>query len=230
MKFPIYIVSVLFLFLAGCGAPEQVAITQTGNPSQVTMAFAIGKGGTVPAPIQIRSGREFEGEVTSITITAAQIAVQEITLHGKDGALLFRRKPPYVVNLALDSSLVVLDSASAEAGRVFDSVSLMIGTDGDATVLGGKSIVIRGFVNGDSSKSFEFMSNMSILKEFSLTEPFIVNSSRTNRVKMNLDISNWFKSSEGELKDPTDEDAQEEIEESIEESIYGETENEDESK
>jgi len=140
---------------------------------------------------------------------------------------LFRRKPSYVVNIAMDSSLVVLDSASAEAGRVFDSVSLMIGTGGDATVLGGKSIVIRGYVNSDTSKSFEFMSDMSILKEFSLAEPFIVSSSLTNRVKMNLDISGWFKSPEGELKDPTDEDALEDIEESITESIYSETEYED---
>lgn len=230
MKMTTLLFAVLF-FLVGCGsAPTDVAITQTGNPSIVTLGVSVAD----PAATAIRSVREEtvaeeeDPEITSLTITSAELMVAAVVLAGPDTTVEFRKVPPYLVNVALEGSRVVLDSLLVPTGTVFDSMTLIIAPDESSNQLSGKSIAIKGYVNGDMSQTFQFDSELAIPKSVALTTPLVVTENVPNRITVKLAVTNWFIDSDGDYIDPNDSDFKEDIEESILEAIYGEEDHDEE--
>lgn len=238
MKMTTLLFAVL-LFLVGCGsAPTDVAITQTGNPSIVTLGVSVGE---APATSTTRSvpGDEIpeeteevidesedseidEPEITSLTITSAELMVAAVVLTGPDTTVEFRKIPPYLVNVALDSSRVVLDSLLIPTGTQFDSMTLIIAPDESSYQLEGNSIKIQGYVNGNSAVPFLFDSKLSIPRRVALTTPLVVSETLPNRITVKLDVKHWFLDGDGNYIDPDDDEFKEDIEDSILEAIYGE--------
>ncbi len=219
-------IAIIGSIVIGCSSSPNVAITQTGNPSQVSLVFAVGDTTTatsVRSALQPKTIRG-DGEITSITFTSAKLIVHSVELIGDDEELLFAQSEPYTIDVAFDSTRVKIDSMNADSGTVFDSVLLNIAP----IIEDGSSIVITGYTNDNTIETFEFNSSLEITKRIQLATPLVVNSATANNVKLLLDISSWFKNSDGELIDPHDtEDVQEEIEETIYESIYGDDDHEE---
>lgn len=219
----------LLLFIFSCGG-DGVAVTQTGNPSQVSLYTQVGskKATTVTAT---RDGQGSD-DVSSITITSAKIVVEEVELSGDHGELAFDKEEPYVIDIALDSSRKIIDSINGTSGKVYTTARLtLVPLDekykGKDSLLAGMSIFITGFVNGDSSRTFNFESDMETELIIPLDKPFTINNKGTSVLFLTLDVGSWFQDDEGELYDPFDDDFQDEIEESILEGIYGSEEDED---
>lgn len=239
------LLTALLILLVGCSAPTDVAITQTGNPSQVALGFTVGSSSD-NAP---RSSRGAESDidpvevednevdsdtgssdvvVDTVVITSAELLVSRAVLSGQSGTLEFFKVPPYVVNVALDSSKVILDSLEAEVGAVYDSVLLYIEPDADRVLLGGNSVIIRGYINNNPADTFSFEDTLTIVKPVKLDHQLMVKADLPNRVMMKLDISNWFyNTADEEWIDPNDEDFKEDIRDNIEESIYGDEDHEE---
>ncbi len=234
MKRSLLLLAVL-LSILGCGAPTtDVAITQTGNPSQVSLAFTVGSNAQAITPtetIRRKITTREDVEINTITITSAELVVNKVVLTGDTSTLTFHKEPPYIVNVALDSSRVVLDSIAVEVGTMFDSVELTISSAATSTILNNQSIGIKGFTTDNSADAFTFTTEMPLNKKIALSNPLVVSDKLPNRIVMLLDISKWFIDDEDGYINPHDEDATEEIEEliteSIEKSIDGEEDHED---
>lgn len=234
----------VLLFLVGCGsAPTDVAITQTGNPSIVTLGVSLGEAPAKSAAVTSRgddavdNGSDDSGdddtpyeepEITSLTITSAELMVDAVVLTGPAASVEFRKIPPYLINVAFDSSRVVLDSLAIPTGTVFDSMTLVITPDLNSNLLEDKSIKITGYTNNNSEDSFIFTSQLSIEKRVALTSPLIVSETLPNRITVKLDVNSWFLDSDTNYIDPNDDEFAEDIEETILESIYGEEDHDDE--
>lgn len=229
----------IVLLVYSCGGGD-VAVTQTGNPSQVSLYTQVGskkaQNTTVTAKRTVRDDDEEKEEVTAITITSAKIVVDEVVLQGDDeDDLIFQGDSAYVINVALDSSRQLIDSMVDTSGSVFTSAKLHLTplSDSDAKVedslLIENSIVITGvvtYVDG-SRKIFTFTSDYDEPLNIELDTPFVVNNKGTSALFITLDVGTWFQNDDGELFDPFDDEIYEEIEDDILDGIYGSEEDED---
>lgn len=230
-------VILLLLWIYSCGGGGDVAVTQTGNPSQVSLYTQVGTKKTQNLTVTAkRSAREDEDEedISSVTITSARIVVEKVSLVGDDGVeLTFHNDSPYVINVALDSSKQLIDSIVDTSGHEYHSASLFLTplTKDEAhisdTALVGHSIVINGFVNNDSSRVFSFESDSVHLLNIPFEMPFVVNNKGTSVLFITLDVGTWFQDDDGDILDPFDDDFKEDIEKEILKGIYGSEEDED---
>lgn len=230
----------LFLLLVSCGGGN-VAVTQTGNPSQVSLYTQLG--GKKDSSLVAVSQRQFreeddddeDEEITSITFTAAKIVVEEVELIGQKGELSFHGEKPYIINIALDSSRQVVDSIEGKIGYTYESAELFLSpldedkdcVSVDDTGLVGYSIFVAGYVNDNPLDTFTFKSDIEKVMPLELDAPFVVNQKGTSALFINLDIRRWFQDDDGELFNPKDDDFHDDIEEMIDEGIFGSEEDED---
>lgn len=229
----VFVVVVAILLVYSCGGGD-VAVTQTGNPSQVSLYTQVGgKKAQNLTVVSKRSLRDDDEDITSITIQSAYIVVEEVVLLGDDGdELSFHGDAPYVINVALDSTRQLVDSIVDTSGASYHSASLFLtpleaedASEADTVV--GHSIVISGYANGDTAKDFTFYSDSLHLLEIPFETPFVVNNKGTSALFITLDVGSWFQDDDGELLDPFDDDFHGDIQDAIIEGIYGTEEDED---
>lgn len=225
----------LLSLLIGCSSSSDVAITQTGNPPKVSLAVSAFKdtlNDTVAQRSLLwRSSEDPHDTITDVTITSAVVIVEEFELFSDDDLLEFDADRPYVIDLALDSGTIVLDTVDAENGQILDSSFMYItdltkeldeGLYDSLIEMQDYSMLIKGFVNGDSASTFEFPFYESVDLVVPLSKRIIIGDTGMQRILLVLNVQKWFvDESEGYLNPFVAED-RDDIEESILESIYGE--------
>lgn len=226
----VVLLGVLALLLSSCGG--DVAVTQTGNPSQVSLYTQVGSKNATPVVV---SKSRSDDTIRSLTITSAHIVVEEVALLGDgEDELSFKGDRPYVINIALDSSRQLIDSIIDTAGSVFTKASLFLAPLEAEDVIAGeealveKSILISGYVDDDTTRRFTFTSDMETELLIPLPTALVVNGKGTSAFFLTLDVGSWFLDEDGEIIDPFDGDFIEDIEKAILEGIYGTEEDEDE--
>lgn len=222
---------ILLAFLLGCSSSNDVAITQTGNPPKVSLGISIYNDTSFVTRLSARSSNDPHDTINAITITSAIMIVEEFEFTGISDTLEFDSDQPYVLDLALDSTTIVLDTIDAEDGQIFDSAILYL-EDLDEednpelfdslTEMQEYSMLIKGYVNGDSSKTFEFPFYDSEEIIVPLSKQIIVGKEGQQRITLILDVKMWFIDENGEFLNPFFLEDRDDIEESIFKSIHGE--------
>jgi hypothetical protein len=169
------------------------------------------------------------GKITSaITITEARVVIDEIEFESNLGdSLDFKLEHPFIQDLTSTSSLHEIESVEVPFGSYKETeieIDDLDPEDGDVYIqnpeLQDKSILVKGFLNGDSSEAFVFTSDIEAEQEKEFNQPLVLdeNSPSTNIV-ISIDIDGWFMDDQGQDLDPRISENRSTIEDNIEASF-----------
>lgn len=224
---------IIAIFLFGCSNSD-VSVTQTGNPPKLSIGISI-YSDTTSFYISRDTVKRFD-TINSINITSAIFVVDEIELKGTIDTIEFENDEPFIIDLALDSSTVMLDTTEAKVGQLFETIELSVSSltselsfsiYDSLEELRELSFLIKGFVNGDSSNVFKFESPREEDIEMNLSNPISIIGNTQKNMIMVLDIDKWFIDSTGSILNPFLLENKTQIEESILGSIHEEHEEEE---
>ncbi|KAA3610707.1 MAG: hypothetical protein D8M58_20925 [Calditrichaeota bacterium] len=179
--------------------------------------------------ISIRNGSSTFAKTTStITITEARIVIDEIEFESSLGdSLDFEFEQPFIQDLVSGNNLHEIESVEVPFGSYKETeieIDDLDPKDGDVyaqnPVLQDISVLVKGFVNGDSSEAFVFTSDIEAEQEKEFDQPLVLdeNSPSTNIV-ISVDIAGWFINDQGQDLDPRISENRSIIEDNIEASF-----------
>ncbi len=234
----------LFLVFLGCGGGGH-AVTQTGNPSQVSLYFerndslmdtaatviSVTRAATVDTTTP-GGGEHKLPTVDSIEIIRAEIVVSEVLLAGTD-SLVFEQVEPYVLSLT-DYGRQEVDSAESISGYIYDSLFIGVAslpeTSTTAPHLAGNSIYIelRLFI-ADTIFVDTIVDNYAFTLPLVLTPPLEVNNKSSSALLIGVDVAHWFWDEDEWINTihETEAEAISDIRDAIEDSFEGDEEDED---
>jgi hypothetical protein len=167
------------------------------------------------------------GKIAGVTITEARIVIKEIEFESSLGdSLDFELEQPFIQDLLAGSALHEIQSVVVPFGSYKETeieIDDLDKEDGAVYTqnpeLQDKSILVKGFVNGDRSQAFTFSTKLEAEQEREFNPPLILdeNSPSTNIV-ITIDMSKWFLL-RGDNIDPRISDFRSIIEENIEASL-----------
>lgn len=201
------------IIIMTCSPTTDVAVTQTGNPSKVTLAF---KAETAPnAMAKIKA----PVTISSLTITSAYFIVENIEMKplNSEEYVLFKEPNPYIVDLVSDTGIIIIDSAFSDNGNKYKEISMHIGPfDGPInsvqysdSLLKTCSIVIRGYRNNDTLQPFVFSSSVDDEFNYESDSAMTISENTTTNVLVSFKIYQWFTDALGNYLDPEDTDNKE---------------------
>ncbi|MBN2591647.1 MAG: hypothetical protein JXA96_17405 [Sedimentisphaerales bacterium] len=207
------------IFVMGCSTNNDVAVTQTGNPTQVSLMIkADTSGATQGVSLPKRT-------VTGITIESAYIVVKKVEMEPVDGTeiVLFQGQNPYIVELLPDGGSGLVDTTHVNGVNTYESVEVEFGPFSvlDSTVqlpdtlLKTNSVLVRGYVNSNPLDSFVFASNIAGDFEFPLDSALMIADSTGANILVSLKVYEWFTDSVGNTLDPRDVANRSSIEENL---------------
>lgn len=209
---------IALLLFGSCGSSPDVAVTETGNPTQISLSYrADTLTGGLPKCAAKRSA------VSAVTVTKAVIVVVEVALESSTrlDSLLFESERPYLLDLDLGGQSILLDTMSVVGGGVYDELEIAVEQLEDAALHGldphlqGRSMRIEGYCSGDSLQTFVFESQLDMDIVSSFEVPVDLADGADHNVIIELDMSTWFTDSSGGYLDPRLAANREKIEESI---------------
>lgn len=166
--------------------------------------------------------------VESVTITSAQLVIDEIEFESDGGdSLDFEFEEPFIQDLSLDTNLHEIQTVQVPFGTYEESeIEIDELTEKDSLLyaqnpeLQDRSILVKGFVNDDTTQTFTFSSDISASQEREFDPPLVIdeNSPSTNIVLI-INLDSWFVDDDGDLLDPRSSGNRETIEENIKNSI-----------
>lgn len=171
--------------------------------------------------------------VGTVSIQEVKLFIDEIELESaREDSLDFERES-FIINLPLDGSPLVLTETEFPAG-LYDEFELEIEkpesdvniTDTDfRDETGSYSVVVKGLHNDET---FTYRSDEDFELELDLNPPLDISDSDNAMLLITVDVSSWFRESDGTDLDPNDFANRETINENIEESFEAfEDENDD---
>jgi len=214
LAIPAVIGAVLTFSLSGCG--KDSLSSKTGSLTLSIRAMP------VSAP------KAASPQARQVTITAAKVVLGEIEIESVNGdSTDFESENPFVVNLDLTGATTNLGTVSIPFGT-YDELEFEVKKlrSSDSTIynanpdLQGRSLYVRGYVNGDTSAVFTFKSDLEAEQEQAFSPPLVVNeSSPIIILVLSIDTSTWFNDGAGKFLDPRLTQNQEAIERNIKASI-----------
>lgn len=164
----------------------------------------------------------------SVTISSAQLVIDKIELKSDvDDSLDFEFEEPFVQDLALDTNVHEIQTVQVPFGTYEESeikIDELEAEDSAAYAqnpeLQDRSILVKGFVDGDTSQTFVFSSDLSAEQEREFDPPLVLNenSPSTNLVLI-INLDTWFVDDDGDPLDPRSHGNKEIIEDNIKKSI-----------
>jgi|Deesub1362B_J571_1020462.scaffolds.fasta_scaffold02419_2 hypothetical protein len=164
------------------------------------------KGVTRPAAGTLGKAASF------ITITSAKVVIKEIEFESSSkDSVDFEMKEPFVQDLATDTTVHVLGSTQVPFGIYKEmeiEVEKLEPEDGDAYTqnpdLQNWSIRVEGYLNGDTTKTFVFTSDISVEQEQEFNPPLVIDqTSPSTNVVLVIDVGSWFLDANNNPIDPT---------------------------
>lgn len=176
----------------------------------------------------ISAGKVASPQVTSVTITSVRVVIDEIKLKSSlDDTLNFKLEDPFVQDLLGGTTSheittvqvppgtykeleVEIDELKPEHGAVFT----------ENPELQNWSILVTGFLDGDSAKTFTFASDLEEEQEQEFKPPIVLDeASPSTNVVLTVDMDSWFVDGNGGFLDPALAQNKSRIEENIKNSI-----------
>lgn len=223
MKIRLVFIIILMLINFFCTSNNDLSVTQTGNPVKANIYYAA----DTTSLRAIKNRGEFK--VDEIKILTAQIVISEIRIKSIDDndSLNFRNEMPVILNLALDGKQTFLDSAITLSGTSYERIRYRIDQleidHGDIyinnTNLQNRSILVTGYIDNDTSKVYNFFTELDETIEFEFETPITIPNVLAFNFIMQFKIIDWFQDKDGGLLDPRAIENKSEIEGNIKNSI-----------
>lgn len=214
-------VAALVLIVAGSCGRSDLSVTETGNPVKVSLSYK-----TITSTNSLFKVSH-KNDTQSVIVTRVVLVIDAVSLESSTGvdSLSFESEIPYLLDLDLSGSTVLLDSLMVTRGGLYDEIEFKIEPLEDSILLtrhpclADKSIRIEGYCNGDSMQPFVFESDLDAELSRSIDPPVDLSDRSSHNVVLRIDVSSWFLDSEGGILDPRLEVNRDEIEDNIEESF-----------
>lgn len=188
-----------------CSPGTDIAVTQTGNPTQVSLLITADSTPTTVVPVAKRTA-------AAITLTSASVVIHRVEMEPVEGTefILFQNSVPYVVELASNSSTGILDSTNVVGSNRYESFEMEFGPleAGNATgplpdtSVRTNSIVVQGYVGGNPQDTFIYTSNIKGSFEFEFDSAIVLPNPAGISVLVKIKIQEWFTDSIGGTLDP----------------------------
>ncbi len=211
----------IFLFLAGCSNNLN---SPTADSGSIKLSIK-----SVSSPsAAASSGLAKTAAVSKVTVTNIRIVIKKVKLESSIGDTMdFKFKQPFVQDLMVGSDLHEIATITVPPGSYKEleiKIDRLKSEDGaiynDYPELQNRSILIKGFVDNDSTASFEFASAMEFEQEQKFDPPIVIdeNSASTN-VVLTINTDGWFLDANGNFLDPRLPENKSAIEHNIKRSI-----------
>jgi hypothetical protein len=221
MKYLISLCSGLLLFIA-CSRDNGVAVTQTGNPTQVSLLFKADTTTTAPVvPLAKKMA-------TNLLIHRAYLVVYRVEMEPVDGTefVLFKGPHPYVIELLPNGGKGLIDSVHVPGNNSYESIKIEFGPLNDTSStslipegLIGNSIFVEGSIGTDTLTPFTFKSKMSESLEYEIDSTLVLPALNSAQVLVKVRVFDWFRDAIGQFIDPGDSANRAVIEKNIAESM-----------
>jgi len=140
-------------------------------------------------------------QVDSLTLTSVRVVIDGIEFESTaEDSLDFELEEPFVQDLNVSGTLHPIDNVSVPFGE-YDEMEIEIdrlkSEDGqvylDNPELQNQSIRVEGYLDGDTSNTFLFLSQMEVEQEFEFDTPLVLDeTSPSTNVVLEVDLSTWF--------------------------------------
>lgn len=205
---------VLSLTLAGCEKDPMSGTSGSLKLSVKAMSGALAKNAGAQAQ--------------QVTITSAQVVISEIEIESTtEDSMDFMSDSPLVVTLNLTGTMTQISTVAVPYGT-YEEIELEIckldTADGQVYTanpnLQNRSILARGYVDGDTNAVFTFTSAIKLEQEQEFNPPLVIDASSPNtNVVLSIDTTTWFSDGAGGYLDPRLPQNQKAIERNIKASI-----------
>lgn len=219
----VFKILVLFAIVNLACSNSDTAVTHTGNPVKANLSYSIDTTGNYTRSIR------GDSLVSAITITTAKIVVNEVKLKAENDwdSLIFRSEIPFILDLNLNGGAKLLDSTITTAGVVFDrfrfKVDQLSSEHGSLFTenpdLQNRSLLVKGYVDNDTSLTFTFPSDLSETLEIEFDDAITIPDASEIELQLKFNILKWFSDGEGGLLDPRIDNNKSDIEGNFKKSI-----------
>ncbi|MGF1668884.1 MAG: hypothetical protein ACFCU6_00445 [Balneolaceae bacterium] len=191
----------------------------TNENASVQLQMLVNTGNIMPKQI------ENSGQLEGIVIEEVKLFIEEMELESIQNDSLDFEIENFIVNLPLDGSPLFLTEQDIPAG-IYDEFELEIEKPDDIDVqvndpdfrdeTGSYSVVVKGLFNDEE---FRFRSTEDFEIDIDINPPFEIGEGENSVMVISVDVSSWFKGSNGEDLDPKDPMNTEQINNNIETSF-----------
>lgn len=210
----------LFVVHISCSDSPTSSVPTSGTIKISVKGVAGGAPNSVGKLSDITSGH--------VTITSATVVIEKIKFESSvHDTLDFRFRQPFVQDLVVGSSVNVIETIQVPFGSYKESEIEIddLGPDDGGTYtqypeLQDRSMVIKGYLNGNSDDNFVYTSKLSEEQKREFQPPLVLdeNSPSTNIV-LTLDTGLWFVDRSGNPLDPRSSNNKSIIEDNIKNSM-----------
>ncbi len=203
-----------------CSSGTDVAVTQTGNPTKISLIF---KAETTQNVMKKAKAATF---ISSLKILNAYIVIQKVEMEpydDDDDRVLFKGSQPYIIDLLSDTGSIFIDSAFADSGNRYKEFTIHVAPVDESvssvkypdSLLKANSIVIRGYSNNDSLQPFVFTSSIEDKFYYESDSVITITGIKMTNILVSFKIYQWFINTQGDYLDPADTDNNKTIENNI---------------
>ncbi len=174
------------------------------------------------------SGTALGKTLGSVTITSARVVIKEIEFESIfEDTLDFELSAPFVMDLVVGSSLHEIETIQVPFGQYKESeIEIDELNSGDGVVytqnpgLQNRSILVQGFLDGDTNQTFTFTSDLDVEQEQEFEPPLILDENFPNtNIVLTINVDSWFVDDNGNYLDPRLETNRSKIENKVKNSI-----------
>ncbi len=200
------ILAFLLAALLSCsGTNDDVAITQTGNPTNVSLVVRVD---TTRPGLPKRLG---DGAVSYVTLTALRLVIREVELSSStNDSLSSEHESPYLLELDPGGQRIAFDTIIAVDASVYDSATFDIGplTEEDSALYTATpsmrdiSVEATGCLQGTTDSAFTFTSSLWAEQSVALNTPLDLSEPGPTSVLFTIRAGTWFIDPSGVPLDP----------------------------
>ncbi len=214
-------VAVAMLVLIGCSNNPS---SPTADSGTITLSV---KGVSTPSAAA-STGLAKTAAVSRATITNVRIVIKKVKLESSVGDTMdFKFKQPFVQDLMTGTDLHEIATLTVPPGSYKElEVEIKKLKPEDGTIfdtypeLQNRSLLVKGFVDNDSSATFEFASAMEFEQEQKFDPPLVIDETTTSTsIVLTINMDNWFVDANGNFLDPRLPENKHVIEQNIKRSI-----------
>jgi len=168
-------------------------------------------------------------QINSITLTSVRVVIDGIEFESIDeDSMDFELEDPFIQSLNVSGTLHEIDNVTVPFGEYKEmeiEIDRLKSEDGQVYIdnpeLQNQSIRVEGYLDGDTSNTFLFLSQMEVEQESEFDTPLVLDeSSPSTNVVLEVDLSTWFLDGNNQLVDPNDPDNKSLIENNIQKSFH----------
>jgi hypothetical protein len=197
--------TVLFFIIGSCSQSTDVAVTETGNPTKVSLSYRV-----ADSRIGLQKNAAGINTIQSVTILRTVLVIVEAALESSSemDRLSFESDDSYLLDLDMSGITIPLDSLVVTNDGLYDELELSIDALEDPALstqypqMANKSILIQGYCDGDTLQTFVFTSELSAEISRSFNPPITLGNAYNHNLIITIDTHAWFTDSRGSIVDP----------------------------